>query len=213
MHKCMCMSISSKINFNADNKFITSRIIIIVLLYPVIPPPQPAIHPINETIDLLKDATNYTLTCTTDGATSYKWEKYPYGYVPLNITTTTRRLNEITLVNLQPYYEGSYRCLAINGSGSSYSDFTTITIEGLRNIIISYRLCKHIQNNTQCTHLIITTSNPILISIPYYIELAMCIPYSRFISLGANFPEWSVLSFSRNFPDLEIHYPNNRKLT
>ena len=27
------------------------------------------------------------------------------------------------------------------------------------------------------------------------------IPYTGFISLGANFPEWSVLSFSKNFPD------------
>ena len=35
--------------------------------------------------------------------------------------------------------------------------------------------------------------------------------YRGFISLGANFPEWSVLSFSRSFPDLEIHDPNNRK--
>ena len=35
------------------------------------------------------------------------------------------------------------------------------------------------------------------------------IPYSEFISLGAKFPEWSVLSFSRNFPDLKIHDPNN----
>ena len=40
---------------------------------------------------------------------------------------------------------------------------------------------------------------------------SLCILYSGFISLGANFPEWSVLSFSRNFPDLEIHNPNNRK--
>ena len=36
---------------------------------------------------------------------------------------------------------------------------------------------------------------------------------SRFISLGTNFPKWSALSFSRNFPNLEIHDPNNQKLT
>ena len=35
--------------------------------------------------------------------------------------------------------------------------------------------------------------------------------YGGFIPLGSNIPEWSVLSFSRNFPDLEIHDPNNRK--
>ena len=32
-----------------------------------------------------------------------------------------------------------------------------------------------------------------------------------FISLDANYSEWSVLSFSRNFFNLEIHDPNNRK--
>ena len=31
------------------------------------------------------------------------------------------------------------------------------------------------------------------------------------LPLGANFPEWSALSFSRNLPDLEIHDPNNHK--
>ena len=43
-----------------------------------------------------------------------------------------------------------------------------------------------------------------------YIELSN-LPYSGFISLGANFPEWWALSFSRNFPSLKIHGPNNRK--
>ena len=32
--------------------------------------------------------------------------------------------------------------------------------------------------------------------------------YSGFIYLGANFPEWSVHSFSRSFPNLEIHDSN-----
>ena len=52
--------------------------------------------------------------------------------------------------------------------------------------------------------------------VPYYsspiysfisIVLCIAIPYSGFISLGTNFPERSVLSFSRNFPDLEIYDP------
>ena len=34
---------------------------------------------------------------------------------------------------------------------------------------------------------------------------------SGFISIGANFPKWSALSYSRNYPDLEIHDPNNPK--
>ena len=37
------------------------------------------------------------------------------------------------------------------------------------------------------------------------------IPYIEFNFLSANFPEWSVLSFSRNLPDLEIHDPKFSK--
>ena len=72
----------------------------------------------------------------TDGATTYKWEKHPYGYVPYNIITTRSKINELTLVNLQPHYGGNYRCLATNGSGSSFSNFTSLAIKGLFNIII-----------------------------------------------------------------------------
>ena len=43
------------------------------------------------------------------------------------------------------------------------------------------------------------------------IAQVVILPSSEFISLGANFPDWSVLSFSRNFSDLEIHDPNNLK--
>ena len=36
--------------------------------------------------------------------------------------------------------------------------------------------------------------------------------YSRLFFLGANFPKWWTFSFSRNFPDLEIHDPNNHAI-
>ena len=47
-----------------------------------------------------------------------------------------------------------------------------------------------------------------------YVCVGVCVvvPYSELISLCANFPEWSVLSFSRNSHDLEIHDPNNQKI-
>ena len=35
--------------------------------------------------------------------------------------------------------------------------------------------------------------------------------YNELFSLGANFPKWLTLTFSRNFPDLEIHDLNNWK--
>ena len=35
--------------------------------------------------------------------------------------------------------------------------------------------------------------------------------YNGLFCLGANFPEWWALNFSRNFPDLEIHDRNYQK--
>ena len=37
--------------------------------------------------------------------------------------------------------------------------------------------------------------------------------YNGLFSLGANFPEWWTFNFSRNFPDLEIHDPDNLKIS
>ena len=71
-----------------------------------------------------------------------------------------------------------------------------------------FRLCSvyHIYLVKRCT---VSSSHPWLVAAMH--ATVMVIPYSGFISLGANFLEWSVFSFSRNFPDLEIHNPNNRK--
>ena len=72
-----------------------------------------------------------TLTCVADGATFYKWQKHSYRGIPRNITYYGRLSNTLTLVNLQPHYGGSYRCRASNASGSCFSDFVTVDIEGL----------------------------------------------------------------------------------
>ena len=41
----------------------------------------------------------------------------------------------------------------------------------------------------------------------------IALPCSRLFSLGANFPKWCILSFTKNFPHLEIHDPNTEELT
>ena len=39
----------------------------------------------------------------------------------------------------------------------------------------------------------------------------MQVLYNGLLSLGTNFPEWSTLGLSINFPNLEIHYPTTEK--
>ena len=102
-----------------------------IIKYIVTPPSQPTVYPIDETVIQLSNKTNYAMSCLSIGATSYVWEKHPYGNIPLNINATGKKSKILTLINLQPHYEGSYRCLARNGSGNSYSNFTAVTIKGL----------------------------------------------------------------------------------
>ena len=84
----------------------------------------------NKTVILYNNITAYTLTCTTVGATRYKWQKYPSGGIPGNITSLERHRSTLILTNLQPYYAGLYRCWAQNDSGRSYSKFANLTIKG-----------------------------------------------------------------------------------
>ena len=70
---------------------------------------------------------NATLTCEADGATSYNWKRQsgsiPSGAIGVNTNT-------LTIINLQPEDAGNYRCVATNGSGSSYSDYATAIVKG-----------------------------------------------------------------------------------
>ena len=84
----------------------------------------------NKMAILYNNVTTCTLTCTTVGATKYKWQKYPSGGIPQNITSHNRHRSTLILTNLQPHYAGWYRCWAKNGSGKSFSEFANLTIKG-----------------------------------------------------------------------------------
>ena len=77
------------------------------------------------TISLLTNNYNYSLTCEANGATSYNWERLngsiPSGATGVNTST-------LTMINLTPEDAGNYRCVATNASGSSQSNYATLTI-------------------------------------------------------------------------------------
>ena len=74
-------------------------------------------------VQLYSNFTNHTLTCEADGASSYNWERG--SDVILGVNT-----NVLTLINLRPEDGGNYRCVATNASGSSFSNYADLTING-----------------------------------------------------------------------------------
>ena len=92
--------------------------------------------PMNDTVLLLTNNYNYSLTCEADGATSYNWERksssIPSGATGVNTNT-------LTIINLTPEDAGNYRCVATNASGSSQSNYATLTVNGECNFNVRRR--------------------------------------------------------------------------
>ena len=90
------------------------------------------------TINLVNDTTSVSLTCEADGASSYRWERES-GDLPTDSTGV--HTNTLTLINLRPEDAGNYRCAAINGSGSSVSDYASVSINGKYSIEKLLKIC------------------------------------------------------------------------
>ena len=78
-------------------------------------------------IQLYTNSTNHTLTCEADGASSYRWERQN-NVIPSD--STGLNTNTLILINLQPEGAGNYRCVATNASGSSESNYASLSING-----------------------------------------------------------------------------------
>ena len=89
--------------------------------------PEIVTDPMDDTIMLVTNNFNYSLTCEAFGAVSYDWERQS-GSIPPN--TAGVNTSTLTFINLTPQDAGSYRCVATNPSGSSASNYAQLAIQG-----------------------------------------------------------------------------------
>ena len=89
--------------------------------------PVIAENPISTLIRLKDNFTTVPFTCEADGAISYYWEKQ-HGDIPLSAIGVNT--SNLTLINLRLEDAGNYRCVGINGSGSTESEYATLTLKG-----------------------------------------------------------------------------------
>jgi len=81
----------------------------------------------NTSVMLVNGTTSVSLTCEADGVTSYNWERQN-GSIPSGATGVNTYI--LTFINLTPQDTGNYRCIVTNASGSSESNYITVTVNG-----------------------------------------------------------------------------------
>ena len=84
-------------------------------------------NPINTSLGLKSNFTNISLTCEAKGATSYYWERQ-HGSIPSSAIGVNTSV--LTLSNLQLKDAGYYRCVTVNGGGSTKSKYAKLTLTG-----------------------------------------------------------------------------------
>ena len=90
---------------------------------------------------------NVSFTCEAEGATSYHWEKQngDISSYATGMNTTT-----LTINNIQSHDAGNYRCVASNASGSSYSEYATLSANGIIKCILLLDVVINSAESSKC---------------------------------------------------------------
>ena len=91
-------------------------------------PPQMYLHPMDKIIKINNYFASVTLTCMASGAPSYHWQR-EVG----SIQSSALGINSsnLTLRDILPSDSGRYQCVAVNKHGMNYSNYATVTVEGM----------------------------------------------------------------------------------
>ena len=95
-------------------------------------------HPDNNTIILTNTSTMVELLCEAEGALSYEWQTRS----GKSLTGVTGwNTNNLTLYNVSMNDNDDYQCVATNASGSSFSRYATLDINGMYVCIMVHCIC------------------------------------------------------------------------
>ena len=84
-------------------------------------------HPIDKVVNLTGVSIKISLTCEASVNSSYGWKRLGSN-LPLN--TAGMNTSGLSFINVIIENTGYYQCVATNGSGSSYSNFAYVSING-----------------------------------------------------------------------------------
>ena len=106
-----------------------------VFIFSVVNLPVITKNPTTKSLSLTSNFTKVSFSCEADGASSYYWERQR-GSIPT--TASGVNTSTLTIISLQQNDVGHYRCVAINGSGSTESKYAELTINGGMYVFYSY---------------------------------------------------------------------------
>jgi len=95
---------------------------------------QPLIttSPSSQTVNLITNHQQLSLTCGALGASSYSWQRQDGD---ISSSTTGLHSDTLNFNNLRLEDAGSYRCVAIcKFTGYSFSNYSALTLTGMRAI-------------------------------------------------------------------------------
>ena len=85
------------------------------------------------TVEINNESTTVILTCMANKTLSYYWQRYNNSD---HSNTMLVGSENLVLHNVLPSESGRYRCVAENMYGISYSDYATLFIKGIANLLI-----------------------------------------------------------------------------